>query len=143
MMRAGGIIAIASFVLAAPLAAQQDERYAPAFAPEDDLDCAMYVGSLLAEGEGQMTADGQAALTSAFTYFTGRYEARAGIDLVEAFTNRYPEYLKRDARQIEQLCSVRMRAFAVRLQNAGGALGRLQRPVEPTEAPESSAPTGE
>lgn len=109
------------------------EAYEPAFTAEEDLDCAIFVGALLAEMEAEMTPSNEVGLTSAFTYFTGRYEAQRGLNLTEAFTARYPVYLERNPAEIEQTCSVRMRAFGVRLQEAGSALSRLQppRPSQP------------
>lgn len=126
----GAGLAVSAFALAAPFAAlaQDGKAFEPAFTAEEDLDCAIYVGALLAEMEAQMTPSNEVGLTSAFTYFTGRYEAQRGLGLTEAFTERYPIYLGRNPAEIEQTCSVRMRAFGVRLQEAGSALTRLQPP---------------
>lgn len=132
-----------AFALAVPTAvqAQDGKAFEPAFTAEEDLDCAIYVGALLAEMEAQMTPSNEVGLTSAFTYFTGRYEAQRGLNLTEAFTERYPIYLDRNPAEIEQTCSVRMRAFGVRLQEAGSALTRLQ-PPRSAPMPEQE-PTGE
>lgn len=104
-----------------------------AFTPEDDLDCAMYVGALMAESEAEMTPESRVALTSAFTYFTGRYEAQRGTGLIGAFTARYPIYVASDPTAIAQTCAVRMRSFGARLEQAGRVLSELE-PVAPQEA---------
>lgn len=123
------LIAGASALAGPALAQAQDGKaFEPAFTAEEDLDCAIYVGALLAEMEAQMTPSNEVGLTSAFTYFTGRYEAQRGLNLTQAFAERYPIYLARNPAEIEQTCSVRMRAFGVRLQEAGSALTRLQPP---------------
>lgn len=131
-----------TFALAVPtvIQAQDGKAFEPAFTAEEDLDCAIYVGALLAEMEAQMTPSNEVGLTSAFTYFTGRYEAQRGLDLTEAFTERYPIYLGRNPAEIEQTCSVRMRAFGVRLQEAGSALTRLQ-PPRSAPMPQQEAPS--
>ncbi|MFU7528275.1 hypothetical protein [Qipengyuania sp. ASV99] len=110
----------------APLLAQSPETFEPAFSADDDLDCAIFVGALMAEMDAEMTPDNRVGLTSAFTYFVGRYEAQRGIKLTEAFTARYPVYLASNPAEIEQTCSIRMRAFGARLQAAGSALSQLQ-----------------
>ncbi len=133
----GGIAGLTLFV-AAPLSAQDGAAFEPAFSAEEDLDCAIFVGALLAEMEESLTPDNQVGLTSAFTYFTGRYEAQRGLELEEAFTERYPIYLQRNPAEIEQTCSVRMRAFGVRLQEAGRALTQLQPPAPAQPNPEPS-----
>lgn len=133
MMRRAMLIAAAALAAAAPLQAQQEEAYTPAFSAEDDLDCAIFIGAIMAELEAEMTPDNQIGLTSALTYFVGRYEAQRGTDLMKAFTERYPAYQQRNPAEIEQTCSVRMRSFASRLQVSGSALTALQPPrgVEP------------
>jgi len=112
----------------APLMAQSPEQFEPAFSADNDLDCAIFVGALMAEMDAEMTPDNRVGLTSAFTYFVGRYEAQRGIKLTEAFTARYPVYLASNPAEIEQTCSIRMRAFGARLQVAGSALSQLQPP---------------
>lgn len=106
----------------------------PAFSVEDDLDCAIYVGALMAEMGAEMTPENRIGLTSAMTYFAGRYEAQRGLDLADAFVRRYAAFQARDPVEIEQTCSVRMRAFSVRLQQVGGAMER----ASPTAAPENT-----
>ena len=128
MMRTAALGLAAVLAFAAPLHAQQGEDYTPAFSAEDDLDCAIFIGAIMAEMEAEMTPDNQVGLTGAFTYFVGRFEAQRGTDLMEAFTARYPIYLQRNPAEIEQTCSVRMRSFGSRLQVAGSALSRLQPP---------------
>lgn len=130
----------AALALVAPLQAQNNHDFEPAFSAEDDLDCAIYVGALMAELGPNMTPDNEVGLTSAFTYFTGRYEAQRGINLVQAFTDRYPIYRERNPIEIEQICSSRMRAYAIRLQESGRALERLQPPRLPPGAPQSGSP---
>ena len=139
-MRGVVVAAAAALAVCAPLQAQESEGFEPAFSAEDDLDCAMYVGALMAEMEAEMTPDNRVGLTSAFTYFTGRYEAQRGLDLVGAFTARFPVYQERNPAEIQQTCSVRMRAFGVRLQEAGQALSELQ-PEPGAPAQSEAAPT--
>ncbi len=137
-MRRGAIM-IAALLIGAPAAAQDAEPFVPAFSAEDDLDCAIFVGALMAETEAEMTPDNRTGLTSALTYFTGRYEAQRGLDITQAFAERYPLYQQRNPAEIQQTCSVRMRAFSVRLQGVGRALSRLQPPREgDTPEPETS-----
>jgi len=130
------LIFIATVQGAAPHQAQPTSLPEPAFTAEEDLDCAIYVGALMAEMGADMTPDNRVGLTSALTYFVGRYEAQRGLALTEAFLQRYPTYRDRNPAEIEQTCSVRMRAFSVRLQQAGGALSRAQ-PAE-DRAPSTS-----
>lgn len=121
---ASGIGAL--LVAATPLAAQEGQSAQRAFTPEEDLDCAMYVGALMAESEAEMTPESRVALTSAFTYFTGRYEAQRGTGLTEAFSSRYPVYAASDPTALAQTCSVRMRSFGARLEQAGRVMAELQ-----------------
>ncbi|MEE4199118.1 hypothetical protein [Erythrobacter sp.] len=117
MVRGGTIALAAGALLATPVLAQ--DGAAPSeggFTPEDDLDCALYVGALMAESEAELTPDSRTALTGAFTYFVGRYEAKRGTRLAEAFAARYAEYQNADPTQIAQTCSVRMRSFGGRLE---------------------------
>ena len=134
-MRIGGIIAGFALCLAAPLTAQDSVPFEPAFSAEDDLDCAIFIGALIAEleNQGEMTPDNQVALTSALTYFIGRFEAQRGTDIIEPMSQRYEIYLERNPGEIQQVCSVRMRAFFSRLQIAGSQLRTLQPqpPVSP------------
>lgn len=113
------------FCLAVPAVAQDD--YQPAFTPEDDLDCALYVGALMAEMDATMTPDNRTGLTSAFTYFVGRYEAQRGLDVAEALAERYSAYRTRNSAQIAQDCSIRMRSLGSRLQLAQSALAEAER----------------
>jgi hypothetical protein len=131
-MKRAAIIVSAALLASSPLSAQNEEAVEPAFSAEEDLDCAMYVGALMAEMEVEMTPDNRVGLTSAFTYFTGRYEAQRGLGLTEAFTERYPIYQQSNPAEIAQTCSVRMSAFGIRLQEAGRALTRLS-PRQPVE----------
>ena len=135
----GGIVAV-SLAFAGPVLAQNSSGFEPAFSAEDDLDCAIFVGALLAQDEEVLTTENRVGLTSAFTYFTGRYEAQRGIELTEAFTSRYPIYLQRNPAEIQQTCSVRMRAFGARLHEAGSALTRLA-PVPPLPQVEETQPS--
>lgn len=121
MMRAALIL----LCVAAPLGAQDD--YRPAFTAEDDLDCALYIGALMAEMDTTMTPDNRIGLTSALTYFIGRYEAQRGLDVADALAERYPLYLNRNSAQIAQDCSIRMRSFGSRLQLAQSALAEAER----------------
>ena len=115
-MRWGAVLG-AAILAATPLHAQENPQQ-QGFTPEDDLDCAIYVGALMAEmGEGISPAN-EVGLTSAFTYFVGRYEAQRGPGFAEAMLARYPEYQQRGPAQIEQTCTVRIRAFSMRLQQA-------------------------
>jgi len=133
------VAAFAAAIAAVPAAAQDEEAFEPAFSAESDLDCAIFIGALMAEMEAEMTPDNRLGLTSAFTYFVGRYEAQRGIEITEAFTERYPVYQELNPIEIQQTCSVRMRAFGARLQEAGSALSR----IGPTRgAPETEAAAG-
>jgi hypothetical protein len=105
-----------ALVLVAATAQAQAPTSEAGFTPEDDLDCALYVGALMAESEVEMTPESRTALTSAFTYFIGRYEAKRGTGLTEAFAARYAKYQSADPVQIAQTCSVRMRSFGGRLE---------------------------
>ena len=141
-MRFGGG-AIAGLLLAAPLQAQSTgAEFEPAFSAEDDLDCAIFIGALMAEMEASntMTPDNRTGLTSALTYFTGRYEAQRGLNITEAFAERYEVYQQRNPAEIQQTCSVRMRAFSVRLQDAGRALSRLQPQAPPPATTQGGEP---
>ena len=118
----GGIIA--ALLITAPASAHEEGRFEPGFTAEEDLDCAIYVASLMAEMGPDMTPDNRIGLTSAITYFVGRYEAQRGTELAEAFVDRYPAFQQRDPREIEQTCSIRMRAFSTRLQQSQNASAR-------------------
>ena len=126
----GGAIATAGLLIPASASMAQDADTSQAFTPEDDLDCAMYVGALMAESEAEMTPESRVALTSAFTYFTGRYEAQRGTGLIEAFRSRYATYAASNPTALAQTCAVRMRSFGARLEQAGRALTDLQ-PASP------------
>ena len=138
---------VAAAFVAAPVYAQSDqsegsyvdEPFVPAFNSDSDLDCAIFIGALMADTEEEMTPDNRMGLTSAFTYFVGRYEAQRGIRIKEAFTARYPIYLELNPVEIQQTCSVRMRAFGARLQDAGSALERLA----PRRAPDTGGSEAE
>lgn len=136
MQRIG--VALAGVLLSACPAAAQD-GYEPAFTPEDDLDCALYIGALMAEMEASMTPDNRTGLTSAFTYFIGRYEAQRGLDVATALAQRYSDYQARNSAEIAQTCAIRMRSFANRLQNVQNAISDADR-----NAPDALAePSGE
>jgi hypothetical protein len=137
-MRLFGLFLAALPCAAAPLMAQDAPAAQRAFSPEEDLDCAMYVGALMAESEAELTPESRVALTSAFTYFTGRYEAQRGTGLIEAFTSRYPVYAASEPTALAQTCSVRMRSFGARLEQAGRVMAELQ-----LAAPEGSDPEGQ
>jgi len=130
-LRLGGL-AIAGLLWAAPAVAQDDERFQPAFTAEEDLDCAIFIGALMAESEAEMTTDNRIGLTSALTYFLGRYEAQRGLNLKQAFIDRYPAFLERNPTEVQQTCSVRMRAFSVRLQDVPATM--------PSSPPTTSLP---
>ena len=120
MRRVGGIIAAAALIIATAASAQ--ENSAPSgqgFSPEDDLDCAIYIGSLLGADQEVATPDVQTALTSALTYFLGRYEAQRGTPINIALLERYSAFDEADAAEIEQTCGLRARGFAQRMQDAG------------------------
>ena len=127
----------AALLLAAPANAHEEQAFEPAFTAEEDLDCAIFVASLMAELGPDMTPDNRVGLTSAITYFVGRYEAQRGLDLADAFVERYPAFMARDPREIEQTCSVRMRAFSTRLQESQSASARaLSQPPQAATADE-------
>jgi hypothetical protein len=145
MLRAA-ILGMAAASLSAPLAAQaptspsqsEDAQYLP----EDDLDCAIFVGALMAEIGEAMTPDNRVGLTSSFTYFVGRFEAERDLPLITAFTRRYPIYAELDPVAIEQTCAIRMRSFGTRLQEVGSALAVLDagQPADDTSGPPAGQP---
>ncbi len=128
---AGAVMGLA--IAGSPVHAQDEEAFEPAFNAESDLDCAIFIGALMAEGEAEMTPDNRVGLTSALTYFVGRYEAQRGIEIAEAFSERYPVYLELNPTEIQQVCSVRMRAFSARLQEVSSAMARVS-PARPAPA---------
>ena len=131
----GGIIAGAAFLSASLAGAQGNEPAAnpQGFSPEDDLDCALYVGSLMGEGEGVMTPDVVSAYLASMTYFIGRYEAQRGTPINVALAERYPEFLKQDAREMEQICGLRTRGFASRMETISRVLTEAQREQQPVQ----------
>ena len=139
----GGIVA--ALLLAAPASAQESEpqegAFEPAFTAEEDLDCAIFVAALMAELGPEMTPDNRIGLTSAITYLVGRFEAQRGTDLSQAFVERYPAFQERDPREIEQTCSIRMRAFSNRLQASQNASARVL--AAPAQAADADAATPE
>ncbi|MEM7779145.1 MAG: hypothetical protein AAF697_01995 [Pseudomonadota bacterium] len=129
-MRLCAGFAAASTLLVAPLSAQDEDQppaqpptqHAPAFAPEEDLDCAIYVSALIAESQVKMTPESRAALTGAFTYFVGRYESQRGNLRAQIMVDRYPIYAERDPQEVQQTCSIRARALGQRLERVGRAI---------------------
>lgn len=134
------IAGLASLAATNTPALAQQEDFVPAFSAENDLDCAIFVAALIGESEEVLSVDDRIGLTSAFTYFTGRYEAQRGLDLTRAMADRLPIYLASNPAEIQQTCSVRMRAFGARLQEAGSTLRRLQE-VPPAETASEDADT--
>lgn len=120
MFRKLGLLAAALWVAGAPVAAQQEGQ--AAFTPEEDLDCVIYIGALMAETEVEMTPESRLALSGALTYFVGRYEAQRGTPLAQALAERYPLFAERNVQEVEQTCSLRARGFAMRLQDAGRSM---------------------
>ena len=129
MRIAGGIIAAFALLGASVAGAQEaaSSTNGQGFSPEDDLDCALYVGSLMGEAEGVMTPDVQTAYLASMTYFIGRYEAQRGTPINVALAERYPEFLKQDARTMEQICGLRTRGFASRMETISRVLADVQR----------------
>lgn len=125
----GGIIAGLALLSATAAGAQDGEpsTSAQGFTPEDDLDCALYVGSLMGEAEGVMTPDVASAYLASMTYFIGRYEAQRGKPINVALAERYPEFLKQDVREVEQICGLRTRGFASRMETISRVLSDVQR----------------
>lgn len=120
MRKVGGIIAALAMLSAATASAQEtSETSGQGFSPEDDLDCAIYIGSLLGADQEVATPDVQTALTSALTYFLGRYEAQRGTPINIALLERYSAFDEANAAEIEQTCGLRARGFAQRMQDAG------------------------
>lgn len=136
----GGIIAGALLLSGFSVSAQDSTtQTGQGFSPEDDLDCALYTGGLLASDDGVMTPDARTALVSTMTYFLGRFEAQRGTPINAALAERYPVYLEQDPTQLEQMCSLRARGFARRLENVGRVMVEVQSEhapaSEPSEAP--------
>lgn len=127
-MRAfGGIIAGALLLIGFSASAQENTQPSPqGFSPEDDLDCALYVGSLMGENEGVLTPDVVAAYLSSMTYFIGRYEAQRGTPINVALAERYPMFIDQDPAQLEQTCGLRTRGFASRMENASRVIAEVQ-----------------
>ncbi len=136
MHRIGGIIAGFALITSAGVLAQeaapetepqQDTAgEGQAFSPEDDLDCALYVASLMGESDGVLTPDVVSAYLGSMTYFIGRYEAQRGTPVNVALAQRYPEFLKQDAREMEQICGLRTRGFASRMERVSRVLSEVQ-----------------
>lgn len=131
----GGLVA-ASLIATAPVHAQNGHQAAQSFTPEEDLDCAIYIGAIMAETEVEMTPESRLALTSAFTYFIGRYEAQRGTPLAQALAERYPLYAERNATEIEQTCSLRARGFAARMQDSARVMPQVRTPPEAESEPD-------
>ena len=126
-----GIFAGCLLLGGAPAFAQESSAPIPAanaqgFSPEDDLDCVLYVASLLGEGEGVLTPDVTAAYLGSMTYFVGRYEAQRGKPINVALAERYPAFLKQDTNQIEQICGLRTRGFAARMESASKVMAEVE-----------------
>ena len=123
----GGLIAATTLLgSVGALANEQQPQNAQGFSPEDDLDCVLYVASLLGEGEGSLTPDVTSAYLGSMTYFVGRYEAQRGTPINIALAARYPEFLKQDTRQIEQTCGLRTRGFAARMESASRVMAEVE-----------------
>lgn len=136
----GGIIAGALLLSGFSVSAQENtQRTGQGFSPEDDLDCALYTAGLLASDDGVMTPDARTALVGTMTYFLGRYEAQSGTPISVALAERYPAYLESDSTQLEQICGLRARGFASRMEDMGRVLieaeSEAQSAVDPSEAP--------
>lgn len=121
-------ISVAALVATGSLQAQDSNSAAQSFTPEEDLDCAIYIGAIMAETELEMTPESRVALTSAYTYFIGRYEAQRGRPLAQALVDRYEVYAGRNATEIEQTCSLRARGFAARMQDAAKEMAKATPP---------------
>lgn len=139
-MRAGFALAAAA-LLAAPVAAQDTPASGDGFTPDDDLDCVIYIGSLLADGDEQGDADRRVALSSSITYFAGHFEAQNDEDLGEALARRYSGFLERSPDEVAQVCAVRTRAFGMRLQKASRALSGLDAGEPSAEETAVAAPS--
>ncbi|KEO91660.1 hypothetical protein EH31_03025 [Erythrobacter longus] len=140
----GGIIAGALMSSGLSVSAQDNqeplntEQSGQGFSPEDDLDCALYIGGLLGSDDGVMTSDAQTGLVSAMTYFLGRYEAQRGTPINVALAERYPAYLENDSTQLEQTCGLRARGFARRMEDLGRVMVEVQAEQQSsTDAPEA------
>lgn len=131
-MRRAWIAATAAILSASPLAAQDSagER-SQGFAPEEDLDCVIYIAAIMAETAQEMTPESRVALTGAMTYFVGRYEAQRAEPVSRALVDRYAVYAGLDPQAVEQTCSLRARNFSLRLQDAGRAM--IERSAELSE----------
>lgn len=138
-MRLAGVIAAIALVGSLPAAAQQAEAPATAFTPDEDLDCAIYIGAIMAETAAEMTPESRVALTSAWTYFVGRYEAQSGRPVAQALVERFRTINDRDTAEIEQTCSIRARGFAARMQDAAKLMAEAQ-PAESSGSGSEAAP---
>lgn len=123
----GGIIASLLLVNGISVLAQENTgQTGQGFSPEDDLDCALYTGGLLASDDGIMTPDTRTAFVSTMTYFLGRYEAQRGTPISVALAERYPAFLEQDSSELEQLCGLRARGFARRMEDVGRVMIEVQ-----------------
>lgn len=122
------------------VAAQENsETTGQGFSPEDDLDCALYIGGLLGADDGVMTPDARTALVSSMTYFLGRYEAQRGTPINIALAERYPIFRESASTAIEQTCGLRARGFARRMEDVGRVMVEAQSEPDPS-ADQSEAP---
>ncbi|MEM1051603.1 MAG: hypothetical protein AAGI28_05855 [Pseudomonadota bacterium] len=133
MRTLGGIIAAALLLTGYfPTAAQENTtQTGQGFSPDNDLDCALYIGGLLASDEGVRTPDSRMALVSSMTYFLGRYEAQRGTPINVALAERYQTFLNEDSTQLEQTCGLRARGFARRMEDVGRVMVEVQGEQEP------------
>jgi len=133
MRKLGGIIAGALLLSGFAASAQENtEQLGQGFSPEDDLDCALYIGGLLGSGDGVMTPDAETGLVSTMTYFLGRYEAQRGTPINVALAERFPIFLERDSNDIEQTCGLRAFGFGRRMEDVGRVMVEVQSEQEPS-----------
>jgi len=133
MRSLGGIIAGALVLSGFSVSAQENTaQTGQGFSPENDLDCALYIGGLLGSDDGVMTPDAQMALASAMTYFLGRYEAQRGTPINVALAERYPAFREGESIEIEQTCGLRARGFARRMEDVGRVMVEVQVELEPS-----------
>lgn len=111
------IVAVAGLTLA-PVSAQ--ETAAPT--GQDDLDCAIFVASMMERAEKEGDQQVIMGLAAGMTYFIGRYEGQGGTDLKAAMQERVRQLSIAGFAALGAKCGPRMTDLGSRMQDAGKAL---------------------
>ncbi|MEP3051542.1 MAG: hypothetical protein ABJP48_01005 [Erythrobacter sp.] len=132
---------IAAFALvpinSAALAQEEVEAEVSAqtFSPEDDLNCVLFVGEVIAniEASDPQAQEDIAGIVGGMMYFLGRWERAIGGDLTEALTSQYLQYRSQNPQELGEQCSERMIQVGGELQVAGAALVELEQEIAAAE----------